>query len=258
MNATFVAHGARTMVQDCGAARDPRAPSDHKEQLVPTLERDGDVFILNIGDDENRFNPTWIGEVTQALDEVEAAQGPKALVTRAEGKFWSNGLDLEWLAANQDQAQPWINSVHELFARQLLLAAPCIAAIQGHCFAAGAMLAQAHDQRVMRKDRGFWCTPEVDIHIPFTPGMAALLQARLPTVTAHEAMTMGRRYGGADAAEHGIIDAAVDEKKVLPWAMERAAALAHKDGVTMGKIKERMYGHVVAVLRDTDANRLGA
>jgi enoyl-CoA hydratase/carnithine racemase len=225
---------------------------------VPTLDRDGEIFVLNLGDDENRFNPTWVNAVIAALDEVEAAPGPKALVTMAEGKFWSNGLDLAWIAENQDQAQEFINTVHELFARTLLLATPCIAAIQGHCFAAGAMFAAAHDQRVMRKDRGFWCTPEVDIFIPFTPGMAALLQARLARRTAHEAMTTGRRYGGDDALWHGIVEASQKEKDVLEWAKGRAQALAMKDGRTMGKIKERMYGDVAAILRDPELNRLGA
>lgn len=225
---------------------------------MPTLDRDGDVFILNLGENENRFSPEWIAGVVEALDEVEAAAGPKALVTTATGKFWSNGLDLPWIAEHQDQAQEYVNSVHELLARQLLLAAPSVAAIQGHCFAAGAMLAQAHDQRVMRVDRGYWCTPEIDIFIPFTPGMAALLQARLPIVTAHEAMTTGRRYGGEHALKAQIVEAAVKEKEVLAWAVERATALAGKDGATMGKIKERMYGHVAATLRDQDRNRLGA
>ncbi len=225
---------------------------------MPTLDRDGDVFILNLGDDENRFNPPWVDAVTAALDEVESSPGPKALVTTASGKFWSNGLDLAWIAENQDQAQPFIDSVHALFAKQLLLACPSIAAIQGHCFAAGAMLATAHDQKVMRKDRGFWCTPEVDIFIPFTPGMAALLQARLSKATAHEAMTTGRRYGGEDALAAGIVDAAQPEMGVLEWAVARAGALAHKDGGTMGRIKERMYGDVAAKLRDPAANRLGA
>jgi enoyl-CoA hydratase/carnithine racemase len=225
---------------------------------VPTLERDGDVFILDLGDDENRFNPPWVDAAIAAIDEVEAAAGPKALVTKASGKFWSNGLDLAWIAEHQDQAQDFINTVHELFARVLLLAAPSVAAIQGHCFAAGAMLATAHDQKVMRKDRGFWCTPEVDIFIPFTPGMAALLQARLSKATAHEAMTTGRRYGGDDAHWAGLVNASVEEKKVLEWAIGRASALAVKDGRTMGKIKERMYGDVARILRDADANTLGA
>jgi enoyl-CoA hydratase/carnithine racemase len=224
---------------------------------VPTLERDGDVFILNLGDDENRFNPPWVQAVTAALDEVEAAEGPKALVTTASGKFWSNGLDLAWIGEHLEEAQAFIDTVHELFARQLLLAAPSVAAIQGHCFAAGAMLATAHDFRVMRNDRGFWCTPEVDIFIPFTPGMAALLQARLPRNTAHEAMTMGRRYGGEDALAGGLVHDAVGEGEVLPTAVERAAALAGKDSKTLGRIKERMYGDVAAVLRDTSRNRLG-
>ncbi|MDQ8043802.1 MAG: enoyl-CoA hydratase-related protein [Solirubrobacteraceae bacterium] len=225
---------------------------------MPTLQRDGDVFILDLGDDENRFNPPWVEAVTAAIDEVEAAQGPKALVTSATGKFWSNGLDLQWIGEHQDQAQDFINSVHELFARVLLLAAPSVAAIQGHCFAAGAMLATAHDQRVMRKDRGFWCTPEVDIRIPFTAGMSALLQARLSKATAHEAMTTGRRFGGDDALAASIVDATVKEGKVLEWAVDRAAALAGKDGATMGKIKARMYADAAAILRDPTANRLGA
>lgn len=224
---------------------------------MPTLLRDGNVFLLNLGSDENRFNPPWVDAVLEALDEVEAAPGPKALVTHAEGKFWSNGLDLAWIGENVDSAQTFINSVHELFARTLLLACPSVAAIQGHCFAAGAMLAQAHDQRVMRQDRGYWCTPEIDIHIPFTPGMAALLQARLPVSTAHEAMAFGRRYGGQDARSAGVVDEAVSEDRVLLWALDRANALAGKDGVTLGRIKQRMYGEAAAVLRDTDANKLG-
>ena len=98
-----------------------------------------------------------------------------ALVTVANGKFYSNGLDLQWLSANGEKAQWYVDRVHGLFARVLTLPVPTIAAINGHAFGAGAMLALAHDFRVMRTDRGFFCLPEVDIRIPFTPGMAALV-----------------------------------------------------------------------------------
>jgi enoyl-CoA hydratase/carnithine racemase len=74
----------------------------------------------------------------------------------------------------------FIARVQALFARVLGVGVPSVAALQGHTFAAGAMLALAHDQRVMRADRGFFCLPEVDIKIPFTRGMAALIAARLP------------------------------------------------------------------------------
>lgn len=216
---------------------------------MPQLDRQGDVFVLHLGDDENRFAPDWLADVESALDTVEAADGPRALVTAASGKTWSQGLDLAWFQANPEAVPAFIGRVHELLARVLEAGVPTVAAAQGHVFAAGAMLATAHDQLVMREDRGYWCVPEVDIRIPFTPGMSALLQARLSKRTAHEAMTTGRRYGGPDAVAAGIADVAVAEADVLPTALERAGALADKDPKALGTIKARMYAPAVEALR---------
>ena len=216
---------------------------------MPQLDRDGDVFVLDLGDGENRFDPTSVGALTAALDEVAGADGPRALVTRATGKFWSNGLDLEWMGAHPDELGPFVDDVHALLARVLSLPVPAVAACQGHVFAAGAMLALAHDARVMRADRGYFCLPEVDIAIPFTPGMAALIQARVPQPAQHEAMTTGRRYGGAQAQQSGIVDEAVAEDAVLTTALERAGALTGKAGPTLGAIKEGMYAGALRLLR---------
>ena len=222
---------------------------------MPTLDRSDDVFVLDIGDTENRFHPDWIASVDAALDEVEQAEGARALVTVARGKFFSNGLDLEWLVAHADEHEAYVVSVHALLARVLALPVITVAALQGHTFAAGAMLSLAHDFRVMRADRGFWCLPEADIGIPFTRGMSALIQARLAPQTAHEAMTTGRRYGGADALAAAIVDRAVDEEAVRPTADELAVALAGKAGDTLGTIKARMYAPVLETLRDRTAPR---
>ena len=70
---------------------------------MPTLDRQDDVFILDLGDGENRFHPDWIASVSTALEEIEQAQGARAVVTAATGKFFSNGLDLDWLMAHGDQ-----------------------------------------------------------------------------------------------------------------------------------------------------------
>ncbi|MFC8622905.1 enoyl-CoA hydratase-related protein [Streptomyces anulatus] len=220
---------------------------------MPTLDRTDNVFTLDLGDGENRFHPDWLAAVDAALDDVEKADGPRALVTTATGKFYSNGLDLEWLFAHADQHQHYVVSVHELLARMLSLPVITVAALQGHTFAAGAMFSLAHDVRVMRADRGYWCLPEADINIPFTPGMSALIQSRLAPRTAHEAMLTARRYGGADAAAAGIVDRAVDEHAVRSTAFETAQALVDKAGDTLGTIKARMYAPALATLRDTTA-----
>ena len=219
---------------------------------MPTLERHDEVFVLDIGAGENRFHPDWITSVNAALDEAEKAEGPRALVTTATGKFYSNGLDLEWLMANGDRYNEYVAGVHQLFGRLLALPMPTVAALQGHTFAAGAMFSLSHDFRVMRADRGFWCLPEAEINIPFTPAMSALIQARLAPQTAHEAMMTARRYGGEDAAKAAIVDRAVAEEEVRPTAIELARSLAGKDATTLGTIKARMYAPALELLRQEE------
>jgi enoyl-CoA hydratase/carnithine racemase len=217
---------------------------------MSSLERHDDVFVLNLGENENRFNTDSLDAIEAHLDEVEATPAPRALVTTATGKFWSNGLDLEWMATQGDAVGPFVLRLHALLARVLELGVPNVAALQGHTFAAGAMLALAHDRRIMRADRGFFCLPEIDINIPFTPGMSALIAARLPIATAHEAMTTGRRYGGVDATKSGIVDEASEESELLPRALEQAAALASKSPETLKTIKQRLYRDTLATLRE--------
>ena len=56
---------------------------------MPMLDRDVEVFVLNIGDTENRFGPEWLAEVQVHLDAVASGDGPRALVTTAAGKNFS-------------------------------------------------------------------------------------------------------------------------------------------------------------------------
>lgn len=209
--------------------------------MTPTLQTVDGIAVLNLGDDENRFTPEFLETVHTLLDRV-LADGATGLVTTATGKFYTNGLDLDWLAAHADQTQWYVGQVQSLLARVLTLPVPSVAAINGHAFGAGAMLATAHDFRVMRTDRGYFCFPEADIRIPFTPGMAALIQAKLTPQAAVASMTTGRRFGGPDARAYGIVDAVATEDAITADALELLRPLAGKDPGTLGAIKTTMFG----------------
>ncbi|MDG3008857.1 enoyl-CoA hydratase/isomerase family protein [Rhodococcus sp. D2-41] len=220
---------------------------------MPYLEREGDVFILYLGnrdevDNENRFHPDWITAVHAALDEVEAHEGPAALVTTATGKFYTNGLDTEWLFANMDSFGEYLDRVHTVYARLLAFPMTTVAAVQGHAFGAGAMLATAHDLRVMRGDRGFYNLPEAQLNMPFTVGMNALMTTQLPRATAVEAMTTSRRYGGADALAAGIVNQVADESELLGAAVARAAATAALHGPNLAGIKRGIHAALLEAL----------
>ena len=203
---------------------------------MPALHQDDAVSVLDLGDDENRFSPEWLQTVHSLLDEVAGA-----LVTTGGGKFYSNGLDLDWLMAHGDRTAEYVADVQELFARVLTLPVPTVAAINGHAFGAGAMFAMAHDFRVMRADRGYFCFPEADINIPFTPGMAALIQGKLTPAAAVASMTTARRFGGPDAFEAGLVDEIAAGSEVVKAASERVRGLAGKDRGTLGAIKATMF-----------------
>jgi enoyl-CoA hydratase/carnithine racemase len=214
------------------------------------LRRDGGVFILTMQSGENRFNRPFVDAFNAALDEIEGASGPAALVTTGgEQKFYSNGLDLAWLAnEGQNEAGIFVGDVMRLLGRVMAFPLPTVAAINGHAFAAGAMLALAHDFRVMRADRGFLCLNEIDIRIPLAPGMAALVRNRLPTTLLRDVVLTGARIGGDEAARRGIVDEAAPAADVLPRAIARAAALADKDRATYGALKRELYGDVLKIL----------
>jgi enoyl-CoA hydratase/carnithine racemase len=205
------------------------------------------IAVLDLGDDENRFSPVFLDEINAHLDEIVGA-GTQGLVTTGGGKFYSNGLDLDWLMSHGDQTQWYVGRVQGMLARFLTLPIPTAAAVVGHAFGAGAMLALAHDFRVMRADRGFFCFPEVDIRIPFTPGMAALIQAKLTPQAAVTSMTTGRRFGGDDAAHLGIVDAVAGEAAVTAAAIDILRPLDGKDPGTLGAIKQTMFGPAAQAL----------
>ena len=209
---------------------------------VVQLERHGNVCVVTMTDGENRFNRESISRWHAALDEVEQIDGPVALVTTGTGKFYTNGLDLDWLLGAGDDARGFIDEVHRLLGRVLGFPAFTVAAVNGHAFAAGAMLASAHDAIVMRDDRGYWCLPEVDLGLPLSAAMLAVVAAHVPEPALRDGALTGRRFDAASALAAGIVAEAASEATVLERAIARAEAVATKNRDVIREHKRLLYG----------------
>jgi enoyl-CoA hydratase/carnithine racemase len=221
---------------------------------VIELRREGAVYVLRWGDGENRFRDESIAAWNAALDEVEAADAPKALVTTGAGKFYSNGLDLDWAFRERKDSFPdYIHDVLAVLERVLTFPCTTVSACNGHAFGAGAQLVAAHDFRLMRADRGYFCMPEIDMGAFLHPGMTALLAARLPAQAVHEVLATGRRFGGTDACAAGIVEEALPEAELLPRAIALAEGLASKAHPVMKRLKGDLYPHVLTALRSRQA-----
>jgi len=205
------------------------------------LSTDGDVRVIDLGDGENRLDRDALASFHRLIDEVESAPAPRALVTAASGKFWSNGFDTEWMGAHPDEVELLFEEFRVLLRRLMLLPVPTVAAIQGHAFAAGAMLALGHDFRVMREDRGFFCLPEIDLKRPLSEGSVAVVRAKLSPAVLPDLLIRARRYSGPEALAAGIVGALASEGDVRGAALELAASMAAKDTASLGVVKQRIY-----------------
>lgn len=211
------------------------------------LEQLGEVQIVRWDDGENRVNLDSLTEWHAALDQLEAIEGPLAVVVTGTGKFFSNGLDLDRFGWAPEESGPTIELLNRLFGRLLLLPAYTVGALNGHTFAAGAMLSCCFDARVMRSDRGYWCLPEVDLGLPLSEAMAAVVTARLPMEAAQDAILTGRRYGAEEAMALGIVTDTADEERLLNLAVDLASPMAAKDRRVIAEHKRLLFGPVATL-----------
>jgi enoyl-CoA hydratase/carnithine racemase len=214
--------------------------------MATTTIRDG-IHVLHLGDGPNSVDAELLDGLDAALDAIDADPDAAGLVTIGDGKAYSQGYDLDAFAALGDALQPFIDRSVRLLARVLSAPVPTVAAINGHAFGYGAMLALAHDLRVQRSDRGWVCLPEVDLGLQFHPLQLSLIQAKLSPAAASEAILGGRRWDGPSAVAAGVVDATADPPTLEDTAVELARARAGRGRPIVAALKRDLYAATLAL-----------
>ncbi|CAG8549367.1 1205_t:CDS:2 [Funneliformis caledonium] len=201
-----------------------------------TLVQEGPLFIMTMKTGENRFTTKFVEALFGALDEIEKVRNqddsePAALITTGEGKFFSNGLDLEHAISVPGFFD---NYYLKLLTRVLTFPIPTVAAINGHAFAGGFMFALAH---------GYLCMNEVDIPSPLHPGMAAIVRIKMTPKTYRDCILQAHKFTSTEALEQGLVELIVPENEVLAKAKELGLKWSGKAkaGAIYGSLKEEMY-----------------
>ena len=210
---------------------------------------DENVAVLTMNSGENRINLKFLNELLKALDDIENKTTANALVVKAaDAKIWCNGMDLDWLVPAVARKDPDIEKFFDtqdmMYRRVTFYPMITVAAVTGHAFAGGAILACSFDFMFMRADRGFLCFPEVDLNIPFLPYMDALIKRMMPMHKVMEAELTGKRFTAAELEKFNLI------RKACPSADEtvkEAVAFAkglNKSRVIVREMKKVMNAHI--------------
>ena len=219
------------------------------------LEKKESTYFLIMDSEENRWNTTFVREIARALDEIENDEGPGALITSSTNpKFFSNGLDLDWMQAPENYPEGGDRKVFGeefmyLMGRFITLPIPTICAMNGHTFGAGFMFALSHDVRIMREDRGFLCANEMQLGLPIPRPELALFKHKVPANAFFETVQLSRRWTGHDALKAGIIQGVSSFEELPIEAQKKAEELAPLANIrkNFGYQKEMLYGKNAAI-----------
>ncbi|XP_030512462.1 enoyl-CoA delta isomerase 1, peroxisomal-like [Rhodamnia argentea] len=215
----------------------------HGEEQLCTLEKRGNLFFLTLtGAGEHRLNPNLISSLRSALSRLQSdpsASSSSALITTAQGNFFSNGFDLDWAQSSELRLQLMSSSLRSLVHDLICLPMPTIAAVTGHASAAGMMLALSHDYVVMRRDRGFLYMSEMDIGLVVTNWFMVLMRSKIGDPRARrEAVMRAAKLTAEDGVRMGIVDSAHDGvEATVAAAVELGEALVARkwDGHVYGE-----------------------
>ncbi|RUS75836.1 hypothetical protein EGW08_016405 [Elysia chlorotica] len=211
---------------------------DHLHKPVKTvagleLHYVHDIAIIVMDRGENRLNTQFLDGFNELMDDVESNPSCKGLITTGKGKFYSNGLDLDWLSnlSSPELLQEFFTKLPRWLLRILLFPLPTLAALNGHCFAGGALVAFAHDLRVQNKEKGWTCFNEVFISRQFQTWHYLYLKTKIGSGHNYtDAIVMGKRFTGPEALDSGIVHAAPPMSLLLSESIQLLKSFFGKSG----------------------------
>lgn len=194
------------------------------------------LITLNRPQALNALNAQIVGEINQALDQLEQDPNIGCVVLTGSAKAFAAGADIKEMA---DLRYPQIY-VDDLFSDADRIAnrrKPIIAAVSGFALGGGCELAMMCDF-ILAADNAKFGQPEINLGV--LPGMGGTqrLTRAVGKAKAMELCLSGRLMGAEEAERAGLVARVMPQAELLEEALKVAASIASKSMPVSMMVKE--------------------
>lgn len=206
-------------------------------------ERDGDLLILTLSRGKaNALNFALVEELCHAVSAAAADDSVRGLILASDRpRFFCSGFDIrEVFTYDREGMSSFFGRFIDLYESLYRFPKPVVAALSGHTFAGGAILAIACDFRIMAEgDYGF-ALNEINLGLALSHTIRCMLADAVGIARAREVLLFGEPLTPARALEIGLVRELAPAEKVRERAIACARVLAAKPPIAYREIKRSL------------------
>ena len=206
-------------------------------------QRQGSLAILTLSRGKaNALNYALLEELYDAVAAAEADDSVRALVLASDRpRFFSSGFDIrEVFAYDRDAMSAFFGRFIDLYESLYRFPKPTMAALSGHTFAGGAILAIACDFRIMADGDFGFALNEINLGLALSPTIRRMLADAVGVARAREVLLFGEPLTPERALEIGLVRELAPAEQVRDRAIACAQLLAGKPPVAYREIKRSL------------------
>jgi 3,2-trans-enoyl-CoA isomerase len=223
-------------------------------------ERDGELTILTLSRGKaNALNHAMIEELCGEVAAAAADDSVRGLVLASDRpRFFSSGFDVrEVFAYDRGGMAAFFGRFIDLYESLYSFPKPVVAALSGHTFAGGAILAIACDFRIMADGDFGFALNEINLGLAVTPTIRRMLADAVGVARGRELLLFGEALKPARALEIGLVRELAPAEQVGERAIACARFLAAKPPAAYREIKRALRDSGGRQDAETDRATLG-
>jgi enoyl-CoA hydratase/carnithine racemase len=210
------------------------------------------IAIVTIANEprRNAMTRAMMADLAELWDRLDQDDDCRVVVlTGAGDKGFCSGADLGGdLSAGPEAARV----INRALLKDTAFSKPIVAAVNGDCVAGGVELLLSTDIRAAVREARFGL-PEVRWSIYPFGGATVKLAQQIGHVHAMDLLLTGRLVDAAFAERVGLINLVVERDRLMPWALETAAAIAANSPSAVQAVRTQISSGIADYAKSREA-----